>query len=220
VSRGAQRSGALAAGAVVGAVALVVALTGLSGHGCAAPSAPAPTPASGPAPATSAELVTARAARAARKRALAEQEPYKMAAAEGMKEEEPVEAPPIASEAPAASASVAPVASAAPTASASASAAPEAPKPPSVAELCERLCERGIECAIEMLDRQSRGYGEGSVLDAFKKRIRERKGECLEECRSRAAKEKDKIDAAQKCMDEKDCKDFMECLEELLRDED
>jgi hypothetical protein len=162
-------------------------------------------------PASTQERALARREREQRKKALDEQGD---AAAP---EPPPPEPPPPPPPEPTASASAVTAAvDAGPDAADAAVDAGPPPVPdaggPDPRELCDRICERALECARRMLE------GAGDSDPTFLERmLKEMADQCRQECSTRIPTASTaQLAAAEKCLSIRDCEDFMSCMRDLL----
>ncbi len=159
----------------------------------------------------------ARAERAARGKAQADQGDAQPPAPEARSDEPPPPPPPapcaepVASAAPVEPVDAGVVDGATDGAMATADAAPPGPD-----TLCQDLCARAMACALETLS-GSGGDIPPEIVDRMKEQTKESEEHCREECASQVeASDADRLARAKGCMAEEDCETFLSCMREVL----
>ncbi len=165
-------------------------------------------------PASSQQRAQARKEREARQKALAELTAQPDAGPAPEPEPEP-EAPPE----PVSEVEDAGVEDAAPAPSDASPEPSESPgeKLPKAADLCPKICDRVMACAQEMMKDMPPELG-----DSFLKgMLQQARADCLKECPEKVKdSDPEKIKAASKCLEEKDCDAFGECIRKVRGDVD
>ena len=88
--------------------------------------------------------------------------------------------------------------------------------PPSLETLCHDLCARAIACALEMVEGHAGGL-DPDIVERMQEQMREGEEQCREECTTNMdAADEERMTRAGKCLDEKDCEDFLSCMREVL----
>jgi len=87
-----------------------------------------------------------------------------------------------------------------------------------IADLCRRICTKGTDCAIRMMEEMMGEIGDPGYIEDAKERMREQAEECRSQCVEKATEKaaEEHFAAAEKCLKIDDCKEFMKCVEAIM----